>query len=117
MNRSCYNSIYIAMFFAAHIISGQEPFLTVKPYAEPEWQQYAIRNHVDHHYPAQMPDGVNVRFDGSSFSENIVAFNCNSGTSCYDGHAGADYHMPLDVPILAAADGYVIWSALSLIHI
>ena len=61
MNRSCYYSIYIAMFFAAHIISGQEPFLTVKPYAEPEWQQYAIRNHADHHYPAQMPDGVNVR--------------------------------------------------------
>ena len=113
MNRSCYNTIYLAIFFATQIISGQEPFLTVKPYVEPEFQQYAIRNHADHHYPSQTPDGINVRFDGSSFSENIVAFNCNSGTSCYDGHAGNDYHMPLDVPILAAADGYVVWSAFS----
>ena len=113
MNRSCYYTIYLAIFFATQIISGQEPFLTVKPYVEPEFQQYAIRNHADHHYPSQTPDGINVRFDGSSFSENIVAFNCNSGTSCYDGHAGNDYHMPLDVPILAAADGYVVWSAFS----
>jgi hypothetical protein len=113
MNRSCYYSIYLAIFFATQIISGQEPFLTVKPYIEPEFQQYAIRNHADHHYPTQIPDGINVRFDGNSFSENIVAFNCNSGASCYDGHAGNDYHMPSDVPILAAADGYVIWSAFS----
>jgi len=113
MNRSCYYTIYLAILFSTQIISGQEPFLTVKPYVEPEFQQYAIRNHADHHYPSQTPDGINVRFDGSSFSENIVAFNCNSGTSCYDGHAGNDYHMPLDVPILAAADGYVVWSAFS----
>ena len=113
MNRSCYYTIYLTILFSTQIISGQEPFLTVKPYIEPEFQQYAIRNHADHHYPSQTPDGINVRFDGSSFSENIVAFNCNSGTSCYDGHAGNDYHMPLDVPILAAADGYVVWSAFS----
>ena len=113
MNRSCYYTIYLTILFSTQIISGQEPFLTVKPYVEPEFQQYAIRNHADHHYPSQTPDGINVRFDGSSFSENIVAFNCNSGTSCYDGHAGNDYHMPLDVPILAAADGYVVWSAFS----
>ena len=113
MNRSCYYTIYLAILFSTQIISGQEPFLTVKPYVDPEFQQYAIRNHADHHYPSQTPDGINVRFDGSSFSENIVAFNCNSGTSCYDGHAGNDYHMPLDVPILAAADGYVVWSAFS----
>ena len=49
----------------------------------------------------------------NSFSDNIIAFNCASGTSCYDGHAGNDYHMPADVPILAAADGYVVWSAFS----
>ena len=113
MNRSCYYTIYLTILFSTQIISGQAPFLTVKPYVEPEFQQYAIRNHADHHYPSQTPDGINVRFDGSSFSENIVAFNCNSGTSCYDGHAGNDYHMPLDVPILAAADGYVVWSAFS----
>ena len=113
MNRSRHYTIYVLIFFGIQTLSSQEPFLTVKPYVEPEFQQYAIRNHTDHHYPTQTPDGINTRFDGNSFSDNIIAFNCASGTSCYDGHAGNDYHMPADVPILAAADGYVVWSAFS----
>ena len=113
MNRSRHYTIYVLIFFGIQTLSSQEPFLTVKPYVEPEFQQYAIRNHTDHHYPTQTPDGINTRFDGNSFSEDIIAFSCVSGTSCYDGHAGNDYHMPADVPILAAADGYVVWSAFS----
>tara|TARA_B100000678_G_scaffold169830_1_gene141620 strand:+ start:1839 stop:3269 length:1431 start_codon:yes stop_codon:yes gene_type:complete len=108
------NIFYIlVIFFLATILSAQDPFLMVKPYAAPEFEQYAIRHHTDHSYPTQTPNGINTRFDGNIFYNNIVAFNCTPGISCYDGHAGNDYHMPLGIPILAAADGYVVWSAFS----
>ena len=95
------------------IIVAQTPFLEFIPYATPEFQQYSIRHHTDHNYPTQTLNGVNERFDGNIYYNNIVAFNCTPGVSCYDGHAGNDYHMPINTPILAAADGYVVWSAFS----
>jgi len=95
------------------IIVAQSPFLESLPYASPDFQQYPIRHHTDHNYPTQTPNGVNARFDGRIFTDNIVAFNCPAGVSCYDGHAGNDYHMPINTPILAAADGYVVWSSFS----
>ncbi|CAI8274385.1 MAG: Murein DD-endopeptidase MepM [Chloroflexota bacterium] len=94
-------------------LSAENPFLESLPYAAPEFQQYDIRHHTDHNHPTQTTNGVNARFDGEIFYNNIVAFNCPPGVSCYDGHAGNDYHMPLNTPILAAADGYVVWSAFS----
>ena len=100
-------------FFSICIVLAQTPFLESLPYAAPEFQQYSIRNHTDHNYPTQTTNGVNARFDGKIFYDNIIAFNCPPGVSCYDGHAGNDYYMPTNAPILAAADGYVVWSAFS----
>ena len=100
-------------FISIQIVFTQPPFLESLPYAVPEFQQHSIRHHTDHNYPTQTTNGVNARFDGEVFYNNIVAFNCPAGVSCYDGHAGNDYHMPLNTPILAAADGYVVWSAFS----
>ena len=100
------------MFFCGFNWS-QEPIFEIKPYLPPVFEQYPIRAHVDHHFPSQLVDGINVRFDGFEFTEDIIAFNCTHGTSCYDGHAGVDYYMPENTPILAPAQGNVIWSEFS----
>ena len=92
---------------------SQEPIFEIKPYQPPEFEQYPIKAHVDHHFPSQIVDGVNVRLDGFEFTEDIIAFGCTHGTSCYDGHAGVDYYMPENTPILAPAPGNVIWSEFS----
>ncbi|SVD03196.1 uncharacterized protein METZ01_LOCUS356050, partial [marine metagenome] len=92
---------------------SQEPIFEIKPYPPPVFEQYPIRAHVDHHYPSQLLDGINVRLDGFEFTEDIIAFSCTHGTSCYDGHAGVDYYMPENTPILAPAQGNVIWSDFS----
>ena len=96
------------------LIIGQIPFLEIRPYAVPDFIQYDIKNHVDHHYPtSNVTDGNFRRFDGANFMENLMFPECNQGSACYDGHAGVDYYMPTGIPILAPADGYVIWSAFS----
>ena len=100
------------MFFCG-LNWSQEPIFEIKPYLPPEFEQYPIKAHVDHHFPSQLVDGVNVRFDGFEFTEDIIAFNCIHGISCYDGHAGVDYYMPENTPILAPAPGNVIWSEFS----
>ena len=58
------------------IIVAQAPFLEFIPYATPEFEQYSIKHHTDHNYPTQTPNGVNARFDGNIFYNNITAFNC-----------------------------------------
>ena len=104
---------FLFVILSTKIVVAQLPFLESLPYAAPDFQQYPIRHHTDHNYPTQTTNGVNTRFDGRIFTNNIVAFNCSPGISCYDGHAGNDYHMPINTPILASADGFVVWSAFS----
>ena len=87
--------------------------MEIRPYVVPDHEQYPVRAHVDHNYPTQTPNAIFDRFDGISFDQDIIAFDCTNGRSCYDGHAGVDYYMPINTPILAPAPGYVVWSAFS----
>ena len=92
----------------------QEPFLVTRPYTKPSFEQYPVANSVDHHHPyTNEHDGLFHRFDGYQYTGNVIFPNCLSGSSCYDGHAGIDYYMPLNTPILAPADGYVTWASFS----
>jgi hypothetical protein len=106
-----FSLIFCAVFF--DLILSQEPFLEIRPYVTPDYEQYPASAHVDHNYPTQTPNGIFSRFDGKSFDEDIIAFDCTNGFSCYDGHAGVDYYMPVNTPILAPAPGYVVWSSFS----
>ena len=105
---------YIKKFiptFLISLLSGQEPFLDMRPYVPPSFEQYPASNCVDHHYPTtNQEDNVFLRFDGVEFTDDLIYPDCLTGSSCYDGHAGIDYFMPLNTPIIAPADGYVLWS-------
>ena len=93
---------------------GQDPFLEIRPYEKPSFEQYPVSNHVDHHHPfSNQADNLFLRFDGVEFINDVIYPDCLTGSSCYDGHAGIDYFMPLNTPILAPADGYVLWSSFS----
>ena len=108
---------YIKKFiptFLISLLSGQEPFLDMRPYVPPSFEQYPASNCVDHHYPTtNQEDNVFLRFDGVEFTDDLIYPDCLTGSSCYDGHAGIDYFMPLNTPIIAPADGYVLWSSFS----
>ncbi len=105
---------YFIHFVSVSFLFAQNPFLEIRPFAPPTFQQYPVRQHVDHHYPtSNIEDGVFLRFDGIQFNGDVVYPDCIQGSSCYDGHAGVDYHMPFNTPILASADGYVLWAAFS----
>ena len=109
--RSYKNFIFLSCF---SIIISQEPFLEIKPFQQPSFQQYPASNHVDHHHPlSNQADDLFLRFDGVEFNNNVIYPDCLTGSSCYDGHAGIDYFMPLNTPILAPANGYVLWSSFS----
>ena len=114
MNFSNHFYIKISFWLCLAFLIGQEPFLEIRPFVKPTFEQYSSRNHVDHHYPSSnIQDGIFLRFDGAEFTNDVIFPDCPSGSSCYDGHAGTDYYMPLNTPILAPAGGYVLWSAFS----
>ena len=93
---------------------AQEPFLEIRPYIAPSYEQYPAAQHVDHHHPySNGADSLFLRFDGIQFTDDVIFPECISGSSCYDGHAGIDYYMPFDTPILAPANGYVLWASFS----
>tara|TARA_B100001142_G_scaffold298850_1_gene322336 strand:- start:314 stop:1741 length:1428 start_codon:yes stop_codon:yes gene_type:complete len=92
----------------------QEPFLEIRPFLKPSFEQYPASNHVDHHHPySNQADNLFLRFDGTEYVDDVIYPDCLTGSSCYDGHAGIDYFMPLNTPILAPANGYVLWSSFS----
>lgn len=79
---------------------GQDPFLEIRPYEKPSFEQYPVSNHVDHHHPfSNQADNLFLRFDGVEFINDVIYPDCLTGSSCYDGHAGIDYFMPLNTPI------------------
>ena len=105
---------FTILFFTFIKINAQSPFLEIRPYSPPAFGQYSIKSSVDHHLPlSNTTDGIFTRLDGESLYENLIFPECNQGISCYDGHAGVDYHMPENTPILAPASGYVVWSSFS----
>ena len=97
-----YNHFYLLKYLWVSLpfIFGQEPFLEIRPFSAPSFEQYPARQHVDHQLPtSNIQDGTFLRLDGASFSEDIIYPNCVTGSSCYDGHAGIDFHMPFNTPI------------------
>ena len=94
-----YKKLTLFLFFS--LINGQEPFLNIRPYVPPSFEQYPVSNCVDHHHPStNQQDNMFLRFDGIEFTDDLLYPDCLTGTSCYDGHAGVDYFMPLNTPIL-----------------
>ena len=106
-------SIYknFILFFYTYLFA-QEPFLEIRPFTTPSFEQYPISQQLDHQYPtSNITDNLFLRFDGFEFEGDVIYPDCITGTSCYDGHAGVDYHMPFDTPIIAPANGYVLWAS------
>ena len=93
------------------ILKSEIPFLEVRPFSPPSFEQYPASQTVDHQFPyTNQTDGVFVRFDGEEFNDGVIYPECVPGKSCYDGHAGIDFFMPFNTPILAPANGYVVSS-------
>jgi len=106
--------INLFFIFCVGALMGQEPFLELRPFEPPSFEQYPSSSHVDHHHPySNGTDNLFLRFDGSEFVNDVIYPDCIYGASCYDGHAGTDYFMPFNTPILAPADGYVLWASFS----
>ena len=114
MNFSNHFYTKISFGLCLAFLIGQEPFLEIRPFATPSFEQYPARQHVDHQLPtSNIQDGVFLRLDGVSYDDNVVYPDCITGSSCYDGHSGIDFHMPFNTPIIAPAGGYVLWAAFS----
>jgi len=104
----------LCLFLFSVRILAQEPFLELRPFQPPGFEQYPAAQHVDHHHPySNQADNLFLRFDGVEFVDDVIYPNCLSGSSCYDGHAGIDYFMPHNTPIIAPTDGYVLWASFS----
>tara|TARA_B110000438_G_C15805292_1_gene647021 strand:- start:81 stop:1520 length:1440 start_codon:yes stop_codon:yes gene_type:complete len=94
------------------ILFAQGPFLEIKPFVVPSFEQYPVSQQIDHQYPtSNITDNFFLRFDGFQFEGDVIYPDCLPGSSCYDGHSGIDFHMPFDTPILAPASGYVLWAS------
>jgi len=107
---------FINLFFilSSKMLVAQIQFLEQRPYEPPNFEQYPSSACVDHQHPySNGTDDVFLRFDGYEFVNDVIYPDCLSGSSCYDGHAGTDYFMPFNTPILAPADGYVLWASFS----
>ena len=106
--------INLLFILCSGVLIAQAPFLEIRPFEAPNFEQYPSSACVDHHHPyTNVADNLFLRFDGYEFNDDIIASDCLNGISCYDGHPGTDYFMPFNTPILAPAEGYVLWASFS----
>ena len=84
------------------------PFLSL-PFDQPVDSFIKINSFFDHASPNYTKNGTIVRFDGKTLPDPNSA-TCLLGVSCYDGHDGLDYSTGAGRPMLAAADGKVIYA-------
>lgn len=107
-------SVLTGLFALPYLLLAQaqdKPFLEIRPYQAPAYEQYAVHAQMDHYYPTQTSNHLYIRFDGdSSQSADPPAATCIDGQNCYDGHSGSDYWMPEGIPLLAAAPGKIVWA-------
>lgn len=76
---------------------ADKPFLY-----QPYLGSYEVTCTFDHQYPFRVDDGAIIAYQGDDVL-NLLGSIC-------DGHDGWDYALDWGVPVLAAADGIVIWA-------
>ncbi|HEY1350857.1 MAG TPA: peptidoglycan DD-metalloendopeptidase family protein [Ktedonobacteraceae bacterium] len=82
------------------------PFL-YPPYYGNAKLQTRVNSYFDHDQPWYAADNIFVRYDGKRWrGADTTVFNCDPGTTCYDGHNGYDLRLRFE-PVLSAAAGTV----------
>jgi hypothetical protein len=90
----------------AHPQQSPGPFLHL-PYYGSAKLQTRVNSYFDHDEPWYAADNIFVRYDGKRWrGADTSVFNCDSGTTCYDGHNGYDLRLRFE-PVLSAAAGTV----------
>lgn len=82
------------------------PFLRL-PFNQPANDFIKVNSFFDHDRPSVF-DNALLRFDGLNLT-NASFSSCILGVNCYGGHNGIDYSTGAGRPVLAAADGTVVY--------
>ncbi len=90
----------------AHSVPIVTPFLNL-PFAQSTTGIIGVTSFFDHAVPGVFDDSI-LRFDGKTISSAGFS-ECALGVSCYGGHNALDYRTGAGMPILAAADGVVVY--------
>ena len=91
--------LHLLCFFDLGFLFAQEPFLEIRPFSPPNFDQYHASQYVDLLLPySKETDNIFLRFDGFEFNDDVIYPDCLSGSSCYDGHAGAVSYTHLTLP-------------------
>jgi len=71
LSNTSYKIIYIFLLYSCAF--AQEPFLEIRPYIAPSYEQYPAAQHVDHHHPySNGADSLFLRFDGIQFTDDVI---------------------------------------------